>query len=92
MADSVRGHGTVNRPPHHEPGPGRDYGETSRYRSIEPCHVWVTTDAGTHPGLLIEWRKPAQLPWEGHVVHARLVDGRWVQTDEWVPAGSIEKT
>lgn len=85
------GHTTVNRPPHHQPGPGANYGETSTYRQVEPCHAWVTTDAGRHPALLLEWRKPDQLPWEGRVAHTRLLDGRWVQADEWVPAGSIEK-
>lgn len=84
-------HTTVNREPHHDAGPGRDYGETATYRPVEPCHVWVTTDAGRHPGLLLEWRKPDRLPWEGHVVHARQHEGRWVQADEWVLAGSIEK-
>jgi hypothetical protein len=67
-------------------------GQTATYRPVEPCHVWVTTEAGRHPGLLLEWRKPHQLPWEGHVIHARPgAGGRWVQVDEWVLAGSIEK-
>lgn len=84
-------HTTVNREPHHDAGPGRDYGETAAYRVSEPRHVWVTTEAGRHPGLLLEWRKPDRLPWEGHVVHARLREGSWVQVDEWVLASSIEQ-
>ena len=66
-------------------------GETATYPPTEPQHVWVTTDSGRNPGLLVEWRKPARLPWEGRVIHSRLLEGRWVQVDEWLPAGAIEK-
>lgn len=87
-------HGTVNRPPHHRAGPGRNYGETATYRDYGAPdgarHVWVTTEAGRHPGLLLGWRKPDQLPWEGHVWHGRLHQGQWVLVDEWVLASSIE--
>jgi hypothetical protein len=69
----------------------RDYGETATHHQNEPCHVFIATEAGRYPGLLLEWRKPHQLPWEGHVVHARIRDGRWVKVDEWVLAGSVEK-
>lgn len=101
MADRVarteaRGHGTVNRPPPRTgtgPDP-RSYGETATYR--DPAHpgqhVWVATEHGTNPGLLIEWRKPDQLPWEGRVVHMRQVDARWAKVEEWLPAGAISQT
>jgi hypothetical protein len=64
--------------------------ETAQYRSLEPTHVWVTTEAGRNPGLLVEWRKPDELPWEGRVVHLRARGGSWVQTQEWVPGDSLE--
>lgn len=86
-----RGHTTVNRPPTAPPGPGSNYGETAIYRDREPCHVWVTTEAGRNPGLLAQWRKPQQLPWEGLVAHPRLQGGTWVLVREWFPAGAIEQ-
>ena len=96
MADRIaatqanRGHSTVNRPPSNEAsGPGTDYGETADYRQGDPQHVWVTGEYGRGPGLLLEWRKPAQLPWEGHVVHYSHVGGRSVLVDQWLPAGAI---
>ncbi len=90
----VQLHSTVNRPTHHRPGPGRNYGETATYRDLGAPdgarHVFVTTEAGRNPGLLTGWRKPEQLPWEGHVIHPRLHEGRWVLVDEWVLASSID--
>lgn len=82
-------HATPYRQPQHTGPDPRTYGETAKYRDLEPVHVVVLTDAGWNPGLLVAWRKPHQLPWEGLVHHGRLVDGRWVVAREWLPAGAI---
>lgn len=88
------GHTTVPRSTTHVPGPGPDYGETATYRTPPdgPCHVWVDGPDGRQPGLLLEWRKPAQLPWEGLVRHPALVGGRWLLVSRWWPAGAVERT
>ena len=66
--------------------------ERAEYRAVEPCHVTVLTEAGAVPGLLTEWRKPVELPWEGQVVLTRRVDDTWALVREWLPAGAIAKT
>lgn len=86
------GHSTVNVAPTHPPGPPVRYGETAAYhqpRDDTHRHVVVTTDAGSHPGLLVELRKPAQLPWEALVVHFRHLDGRWQLVREWILASAV---
>lgn len=90
MAERVaRSHTAPMRP--RETGPTVvERREQATYPPSEPRHVLVLTDAGRQPGLLVEWRKPLELPWEGRVIHTRLVDGRWVQVDEWLPGGAIE--
>ncbi|KQQ43701.1 hypothetical protein [Nocardioides sp. Leaf307] len=64
----------------------REHGD---YRAIEPRHVTITTADGPTPGLLAGWRKPLQLPWEGLVTLALLVEGTWVTAQQWVPASQI---
>jgi hypothetical protein len=61
-----------------EPPPGR--------------HCWVTRGAGAgdagekRPGLLVEWRRGPE-GWEGRVVYLSLAaPGRWVLSEEWLPA------
>lgn len=93
VADRVadtRGHTTPNgqRPPGLTVTERR---EQATYRTTEPCHVTILTETGCVPGLLVEWRKPLELPWEGHVWLMRLVEGRWATVDQWLPAGAIEK-
>lgn len=85
-------HQTVNVPPHVQPGPGPNYGETARHVDPKsgPCHVWVHAGEGRQPGLLVEWRKPDQLPWEGRVVRQRREGSRLVTVQEWLPATCIE--
>lgn len=90
---SMLGHSTVNVAPTHPPGPPKNYGETATYHQPKPDtprHVWVTTDLGRNPGLLVELRKPEQLPWEALVAHFRQIDGRWTLVREWLPAGAVE--
>jgi|GEM_PF-2635077 len=89
------GHTTVNRDPRRRPGPEPlTYGETADYRDLPDGarHVRVNLGDGPQPGLILGWRKPDQLPWEGHVHFAQLVDGRWVHADRWVLASAIEPT
>lgn len=94
IGERVRvGHSTVNVPPHHQPGPDRrTYGETADYRDLPAGgqHVTVNIGDGPQPGLLVGWRKPDQLPWEGRVFCPLLLEGRWVVTSRWVPAGAIK--
>lgn len=52
-------------------------------------HCWVTTDAGRHPGLLLEWRNVAGA-WEGRVVHPVQDPDGWVLLEEWLPAGLLD--
>lgn len=84
-------HTTIPVRPHFTPGPGANYGRESTYRDLTdgPCHVMVIAGDGPRPGLLVEWRKHAQLPWEGLVWHGRLIDGQWRTVCAWLPAGSI---
>lgn len=93
LADPGALHCTVNVPPHVRPGPGPHYGETAAHTDPRggPQHVWVRTEDGRHPGLLIELRKPEQLPWEARVVHQRHRGGTWVTVQEWLPAGCLER-
>lgn len=75
----------VSRPLHKD-----NPAETADYRPAEPCHVWVTTPTGRHPGVLMEWRRVPGQPWTGRVVHADLHEGRWAKVDQWLPAEAIE--
>lgn len=64
----------------------------------DPCpgrHCWVTGGAGAldqgekRPGLLAEWRQAGE-SWEGRVVYLSLsTAGRWVLTEEWLPASKL---
>lgn len=87
----IPGHTTIPVTPHFTPGLGPKYGEESSYRDLAdgPRHVMVIAGDGPVPGLLVEWRKHPQLPWEGLVWHGRLIDGKWKTVSAWVPAGSI---
>ena len=86
-----RGHSTVNtpRPPVMTVVERR---EAARYGNTKAQHVMVMTEAGWNPDLLIEWRKPYELPWEGRVVHLRLIEGKWTKATQWLPAGAIKQT
>ena len=52
-------------------------------------HCWVTTSAGRHPGLLLQWRNVAGT-WEGRVVHPVPDPDGWVLLEEWLPAGLLD--
>ena len=52
-------------------------------------HCWVTTSAGRHPGLLLQWRNVAGA-WEGRVVHPVPEPDGWVLLEEWLPAGLLD--
>lgn len=84
------GHTTVNtaRPPGMTLAERR---ERAQYRAVEPCHVVVVTEMGRLPGLLSEWRRPHQCPWEGRVALVRPRSGTWVLVLDWLPAGAIER-
>jgi len=66
--------------------------------AVDQCpgkHCWVTGGAGARdsadkrPGLLIEWRQAGDR-WEGRVAYLSLsAAGRWVLTEEWLPASQL---
>lgn len=67
--------------------------QSATYRQAEPQHVRVIhPDAsdGHVPGLLFEWRRPANRGWEARVVYAELLDGTWVTCGGWLPAERVE--
>lgn len=66
--------------------------------SGDPCpgkHCWVIGGGGgdqgeKRPGLLVEWRQAGADRWEGRVVYLSLsATGRWVLTEEWLPASQL---
>lgn len=78
MADRVaRSQEAATGPPGPDPGP------------LSIKHCWVTTGAGHHAGLLLEWRNVAGT-WEGRVVHPVLDPDGWVLVEEWLPAGLLD--
>lgn len=85
------GHGTVNTPPHHQPGPRGEYGRECTHRDLPdgPSMVYVTAGPEPTPGLLLGWRKHPQLPWEGLVKMPQVHGDRWVLVETWWPGGAI---
>jgi hypothetical protein len=70
----------------HEPAPGPP---RATPEPLPLKHCWVTTTAGRHPGLLLEWRNVAGA-WEGRVVHPVPDPDGWVLLEEWLPAGLLD--
>jgi len=52
-------------------------------------HVWVRTDHGRLPGLLIGWRKLGER-WQGRVLHPRQEASGWSVVEVWLPAEDLE--
>jgi hypothetical protein len=65
----------------------------------DPCparHCWVSAAVDglgvKRPALLVEWRQTSTGAWEGRVVYAALLAGRWVTVEDWVDATLLTPT